>query len=315
MNVINESKGGSSRATGFASRARLVSAAAIMAGIFLAPFAIGFDSGTPSDISPSSALQRLQVGNARFLCGKVDRPHCDTERRQDTFRNGQKPFAIVLSCADSRVPVEVIFDQGIGDVFTIRVAGNIAENTQIGSIEYAVAHLKAPLVVVMGHRGCGAVAAVANGAEVHGHVASIVERIAPAVEAARSACGDCKGDAFLGECVKQNVWQAVDDLLSKSEIIRDAVKKGDVRVVGAVYDIESGSVQWLGGHPMESKLLNDPGNSESHEAGHAHGNDDHGDHKSAGHGHDAAGASKPRVNGPISAKSGQKKAPAPNDPH
>lgn len=220
-------------------------------------------------LSPGDALRRLQVGHARFLCGKVDRPHQDAERREDTFKNGQHPYAVILSCADSRVPVEVIFDQGIGDLFTIRVAGNIADAHEAGSIEYAVEHLHAPLVVVMGHRNCGAVAAAAAKTALPGNIGSLVAEIRPAIEKTEKCCPTLSGDAFIAEAVRQNVFNTVESLFKKSPLLAAEAKAGKVRVVGAVYDLESGGINWLGAHPEEAKLLAEAKAAEPTADGHA----------------------------------------------
>lgn len=203
----------------------------------------------------AAALQQLQVGHARYLCGKPDRPNGTAQRREETAK-GQHPFAVVLSCADSRLPVEMIFDQGIGDVFTIRVAGNVADKSQVGSIEYAVEHLHTPLVVVMGHRGCGAVAAACSKAELHGALAAVVDPIRPAVD--RAERSGARGDGLLDEAIKSNVWVSIENLLGGSAAIRDAVAGGNLRVIGAVYDIHSGAMNWLGTHPDEGRLLSAP---------------------------------------------------------
>lgn len=205
--------------------------------------------------SAADALHRLQVGNARYVCGKADHPNADARRRQETFADGQHPFAVVLTCSDSRVPVELIFDQGIGDLFVIRVAGNTCERQQAGSIEYAVEHLHTPLVVVMGHRGCGAVAVTVSGGDAHGNVESIIESIRPAAEKTAKLHPELKGDPLVAEAVKMNVWKSIEDLFHSSAAIAAAARTGKLKVVGAVYDIESAAVNWLGAHPEESRLF------------------------------------------------------------
>jgi len=165
------------------------------------------------------------------------------------------PLATVLTCSDSRVPPEIIFDQGIGDIFVIRVAGNVAATDEIGSIEYAVDHLATPLVMVLGHTQCGAVTAVVDGDKLPPNIAALVEPIRPAVAKARDDHPDAAKDVLLNAAIKDNVWQAIADMLQASSIIRDKIKDGQVRVVGALYEIDSGQVQWLGPHPMQDKLL------------------------------------------------------------
>jgi carbonic anhydrase len=233
-------------------------------------FALGAAALRAEDpLAPADALRRLQVGHARFLCGKVDRPHQDAERREDTFKNGQHPFAVILSCADSRVPVELIFDQGIGDLFTIRVAGNVADAHEAGSIEYAVEHLHVPLVVVMGHRNCGAVAAAAAKTELPANIGSLVAEIRPAIEKTEKCCPTLSGDAFVAEAVRLNVFNTVEALFKKSPVLAAEAKAGKVRIVGAVYDLESGGINWLGPHPEEAKFLAGAKDSEPTAGGHA----------------------------------------------
>lgn len=213
------------------------------------------DPKSGGDDPGGDALRQLQIGNARFLCGKADHPRTDADRREETFKGGQHPQAIFLSCADSRVPVEVIFDQGVGDVFVVRVAGNVSDKHEAGSIEYAVEHLKAPLLVIMGHRGCGAVGAAVSKANVEGNVESIVESIRPAVDRAEKANPGLKGDGLLAEAVRYNVYNSIETLLKSSPMLTQMVKSKKLMVVGAIYDIETGTVNWLGKHPDESRLI------------------------------------------------------------
>lgn len=229
--------------------------AAVAIAYLVAPFVAAGGGGAAAQISPSDALQKLQVGNARYVCGKSDHPNQGADRRHETFTGGQHPFAAVLTCSDSRVPVELIFDQGFGDIFAIRVAGNITDRHQTGSIEYAVDHLGVPLVVVMGHRACGAVAASCGGGEAHDNIASIIRTIQPAVERVQKRQPDLKGDALVAEAIKENVYETITTLLSTSHTLNEAAKAGKIRVVGAVYDIEQATVSWLGPHPQESAIL------------------------------------------------------------
>ena len=227
----------------------------------------------PMGDAPSSdqALTMLREGNARFVSGQIQRPNADAARRAE-IAGGQQPFAILLSCSDSRVPVELAFDRGIGDLFVIRVAGNVADTDEIGTIEYGVGHLHSPLVVVMGHSACGAVKAVASGAEVHGSIPGLVDNIIPAVEWVKKTRPDLKGDDLVNAAIEANVWQSIDDLVTRSSEVADHLKEGKIKVVGAVYDIPSGRVRWLGEHPYQDKLLSAssraiapmPGHDEAH---------------------------------------------------
>ncbi len=206
-------------------------------------------------ISADEALRLLKEGNARYVDGKLRHPHQDQARRSLTTAQGQHPLAAVLSCSDSRVPPEIIFDQGIGDLFVIRVAGNVAATDEIGSIEYTVDHLATPLVVVMGHTHCGAVSAVLDNAKLPPNIADLVEPIKPAVDKAREDNPGAAQAVLLKAAIIDNVWQAMDDMLRLSPIIREKIKGGQVKVVGALYNIDSGRVQWLGPSPEQGKLV------------------------------------------------------------
>ncbi len=206
-------------------------------------------------ISSDEALRILKEGNARYLDGKLQHPHQGPERRALTSGQGQHPLAAVLTCSDSRVPPEIIFDQGIGDLFVVRVAGNVAATDEIGSIEYAVDHLATPLVVVLGHSQCGAVGAVLDNTKLPPTIANLVEPIKPAVDKARQANPQAARDDLLKAAVTGNVWQALEDILRLSPIIREKVRDGQVKVVGALYDLDTGQVQWLGPHPDQEKLV------------------------------------------------------------
>lgn len=206
--------------------------------------------------SPDEALKMLIEGNERYTSSLLEHPRGDALRRCDTFTNGQHPFAAILSCADSRAPVEMLFDQGIGDLFVVRVAGNVADTDEIGTIEYGAGHLHTPLILVMGHTKCGAVTAVAGGAKVSPNIAKLVDNIVPAVATARKNLPGAKGDTLLQAAIDANVMQSISDMLGNSEEIRELVEAGKVKIVGAVYDIHTGSVRWLGEHPRQHELLN-----------------------------------------------------------
>ncbi|MHC1741455.1 MAG: carbonic anhydrase [Syntrophobacteraceae bacterium] len=221
--------------------------------IAVAPFL--WASGPGPGLSADQAMTRLQEGNARFSGGSVTHPNCDPARRSLTASQGQAPFVTILGCSDSRVPVELLFDSGIGDLFVIRVAGNVADTDEIGSMEYGVDHLGTPLLVVLGHTKCGAVTATVQEASVHGHIPSIVGKIEPAVEKAKSANPSKGKEALVDDAIKANIWQAIEDTLSESETIRKAVVEGKLKVVGAMYDIDKGTVAFLGNHPNQAKIL------------------------------------------------------------
>ena len=204
--------------------------------------------------SHKDVVSQLREGNARFVAQQASHPNVGADRRAETAK-GQHPFATVITCSDSRVPVELLFDRGIGDLFVVRVAGNVCGATQIGSVEYAVEHLGTPLIIVMGHTKCGAVTAAVDGAEAPGSISGIVDLIRPAVARARENQPDLSRDTLVAGTVRTNVWQSIENLLTKSQILREAVKSGHAEIVGAVYDVESGRVEWLGQHIDQGKLL------------------------------------------------------------
>ncbi len=157
----------------------IVIVAALVCGFFCCGSLRAADNGTT--INADEALHLLLAGNERFAAGKPEHPHTDLSRVESTAKNGQAPFAAVLSCADSRVPVETVFDRGVGDLFVVRVAGNVADSGTLASVEYAAEHLHTPLVVVMGHTQCGAVKAAVDNAQLDGSLPALIDLIRPAV--------------------------------------------------------------------------------------------------------------------------------------
>jgi carbonic anhydrase len=214
-----------------------------------------FASGVGPGISSDEAARMLKEGNGRYVEGKPRHPRQDRERRALTAGQGQHPIAAVLTCSDSRVPPEIIFDQGIGDIVVIRVAGNVASTGGIGSIEDAVDHLATPLVVILGHTQCDTVTAVVDEAKLPSNLAALLSPIKPAVGKAREDQPEAAKDVLLSAAIKENVWQSVADMFGQSHIIREKVRDGQVRLVGAIYEIDSGQVQWLGSHPEQDKLV------------------------------------------------------------
>ncbi len=192
-----------------------------------------------SSVTADQALQMLIEGNRRYTTGKAEHPHQSGERRIEVLA-GQHPFVTILSCSDSRVPPEVFFDQGIGDLFIIRNAGNIVDDVVLGSIEYAAEHLGVPLVVVLGHTKCGAVTATVQGGETPGHIGSIVKTIQPAVTASK----DESGDAVLN-AIRANVRLTVDQIRKSEPILVEMGQHGKLLVVGAIYHLETGDVEVL----------------------------------------------------------------------
>jgi len=220
----------------------------------LVPAVVCASGGGPA-ISPEDALKRLQEGNARFVAGKSSHPNTSAARLTETAQKGQHPFATIVTCSDSRCPAERLFDQGFGDVFIIRVAGNVCNTDEIGSVEYGVDHLESSILLVLGHTACGAVTAVATNAELHGNIPPLVSGIKPAVENARKAHPNLQGKDLVPEAIKANVWQAIDDVCKASPIVRKRVADGKLKILGAIYNIETGKVEWLGGHPEQARLM------------------------------------------------------------
>lgn len=190
---------------------------------------------THSTLTPDRALAELMEGNQRFVTKKRINPHQDTVRITETAQ-GQAPFAAILSCADSRVVPEIAFDRGIGDLFVVRVAGNIAITEDIASEEYAVGVLGVPLLMILGHERCGAVKAAVDGGELPGVIESLVYAIRPAVEESEGKSGD-----RLTNAVKANVLLQMKRLQTSS-VIASAVQQGKLKIVGAYYDLDTGEI-------------------------------------------------------------------------
>lgn len=230
---------------------------------------LGIAVAAPTAVEPDVALQNLREGNLRFAAEKTIHPH-QTAARRIEVAGGQAPFATILTCSDSRVPPEAIFDQGVGDLFVVRVAGNVAKPDELGSIEYGTGHLGSTLLVFLGHSSCGAVKAVAEHAQVHGSIQQLVEPIVPAVEKAHAENPGLSGADFLSKAVDGNVWHSIEDIFENSATVRDLVKAGKLKVVGAVYDLSTGAIQWHGEHPDQARLLASTGGAghEANEIGH-----------------------------------------------
>lgn len=181
-------------------------------------------------------LERLKEGNQRFVSDKLDGKLQNSERRNH-LTSGQEPYAIILSCADSRVVPELVFDTGLGELFVVRVAGNIANTDSIASIEYAVAHCKSKLIVVLGHQSCGAVMAAMSGGDNGYNLNHLLAQITPAVEG-------CASDN-VDEVVKTNASHVAKNLMERSAIIKDFVDRQEVKIVSGFYNLETGKVDFL----------------------------------------------------------------------
>lgn len=190
-------------------------------------------------MTPDQAFARLQEGNAHFVAGTTTHPQ-EWNHRLATLAEGQKPWVIVLACSDSRVPPELLFDTGLGEVFVMRVAGNTAQPVVVGSIEYAVSHLGSPLLVVLGHEQCGAVSAALqtpNPADAPGDLPAVLTPIAPVAKQFHGY-----SPKILDEAVHANVAHVVQQLNASSAIIAPAVQAGKLKIVGGYYDFETGKV-------------------------------------------------------------------------
>jgi carbonic anhydrase len=196
-------------------------------------------SDQPS-VAPAEAISKLKEGNGRYTSGNLQHPGQTTERRTELAKT-QHPFAAIVSCSDSRVPPEIVFDQGLGDLFIVRVAGNVINDEGLGSIEYSVDHLGTRLIVVLGHQRCGAVQAtketIAAKGKAPGHIESLVTAIKPAVETT------AKDD--LDATIKANVKNVVQALRSSTPILKAKVDSGEVKVIGGYYSLDTGAVTFL----------------------------------------------------------------------
>jgi carbonic anhydrase len=192
-----------------------------------------------SSTTPADALERLKAGNARFMAGTPE--HEPYGPRVSQFAGEQKPFAVVLACSDSRLPIETLFDQPPGKLFIVRVAGNFLNDDNLGSIEFGVDVLKAKLIVVLGHSRCGAVSAalayVRDGIKPRGHIQRIVDAATPAVLAARGFPGD-----WLENATMQNVILNVHAITVSSKIVAASVEAGEAKVIGGIYNVDTGWV-------------------------------------------------------------------------
>ncbi|HEY9875361.1 MAG TPA: carbonic anhydrase [Candidatus Obscuribacterales bacterium] len=190
----------------------------------------------PKPVSPDEALQRMMDGNKRFVQERRQNPNQSLLRLKETALV-QYPFAAMLSCADSRVPTEIIFDQGFGDLFVVRMAGNVVSPTAVGSLEFATAVLGAQLIVIMGHERCGAVAAAVKGDPLPGRIGTFVEDIKPAVARVKGKPGDAVDNAVVA-----NVQYQVEVLKETSVMLTQLIQEGKLKVVGGRYDLDSGEV-------------------------------------------------------------------------
>jgi len=190
----------------------------------------------PQPVNPDQALKRLLEGNKRFIGGKRQSPNQSRLRLQETAV-AQYPFASILGCADSRVPAEIVFDQGLGDLFVVRLAGNVVSPTAIGSLEFATAVLGSQLIVVLGHERCGAVQAAIKGELIPGRIGTFVEDIKPALARVKNKSGDAVDNAVVA-----NVQYQVELLQGTSSMLTPLIQEGKLKIVGGRYDLDTGEV-------------------------------------------------------------------------
>ena len=200
------------------------------------------------DITADQVLEALMDGNQRYVAKKTTHPHQNAARIHE-IAMGQHPVAIILGCSDSRVPPEVIFDHGLGDLFVIRVAGNVVDDVVLGSIEYAVGEFCVSLVMVLGHERCGAVTAVVNHLKVPGHISMLAAAIEPAVALAKDSGndpGNDPGNDLIDAAVIANIKLSVEQIRMSEPLLAESIKQGKVKIVGARYDLEEGLVKIVG---------------------------------------------------------------------
>ncbi|HRG46342.1 MAG TPA: carbonic anhydrase [Leptospiraceae bacterium] len=192
-----------------------------------------------AQVNSDDALKKLTEGNKRFVAGKSIRPNQTPEKIKE-LATGQKPFAVIVGCSDSRVPNEIVFDQGLGDLFIVRTAGQVSSYASWGSMEFATTALGARLIVVLGHTKCGAVSAACAVPDVLGHIVTLINAIKPAAEIAR----DMEGD-LVDNAVRVNVAKQVEQLKGLEPVLSKKTKSGEIKIVGAVYHLETGKVELL----------------------------------------------------------------------
>ena len=204
-------------------------------------FAASSIAGEPAGVGADDALSRLLNGDKRFVTGKSEEPHgAALIERRHALEKEQKPFAVILSCSDSRVPPELVFDVSLGDLFVVRTAGEVVDAVAVGSIEYAIEHLGTNLIVVLGHQRCGAVSAAVSGATETGDIPDVLKPILPAVEETKGQSGD-----HIDNAVRANAGDIAKRLQSTGPIIALGVQSGKVKIVAAYYSLDTGQIELL----------------------------------------------------------------------
>lgn len=202
------------------------------------------DKQAQQALTPSAALEILQRGNDRFV--KNLKANRNLLQQANETVAGQFPFAIILSCIDSRTSAELIFDQGLGDIFSVRVAGNIANDDILGSMEFACKLAGSKLILVLGHSHCGAIKGACNDAELE-HLTGLLEKIKPSVESVRNETNEPEGNELVQRVAEANVLATVAQITEKSQTLKEMIDNGEIGIAGGMYDIESGQVEFFSG--------------------------------------------------------------------
>ncbi len=213
-------------------------------------------------LTPEEALEDLIEGNERYVNDVSTHLEDSAIRREHTAIHGQYPIATVLACSDARVPVETLLDQGKGDIFVIRVAGNIVGSQALGSIDYSLEHIHVPLVVVLGHTKCGAIYSIVDSLYAEQEFTPHIKKLLnPLLDIAEPKCAKVLNPTdeelviIKESLIEQNVWKGVSEIIKSSDVVKEKMKDDKLLVIGAVYDIQTGKVNWLGRHPEEEAFL------------------------------------------------------------
>lgn len=220
------------------------------AAIVLAQGCQSTSKTTTETTAAKTPLDQLKAGNDRFTSGTSIHPSIDAESIRVSGTYGQKPFASVLSCSDSRVPVELVFDRGVGEIFVVRVAGNIVSTHETGSLEFAFAVLNSPLLVVMGHTECGAVKSAAAGVQATPSINALLAEIRPSVDKVKHEHPNASKEEIDTLATRENVLESVRTLYRLSPLIREKVASGQLQIAAAMIDVTTGKVEWLPNTPM-----------------------------------------------------------------
>jgi carbonic anhydrase len=225
----------------YISRRNLFKFGATAVGTGLVTSKLGIDlldapiANAKQNLTPDNAIEQLMQGNQRFASQKTKQPNRGSFRLREVAK-GQNPFAAILGCADSRVPAEIVFDQGLGDLFVVRVAGNVATSEEIGSLEFGTLVLGSKAILVLGHSSCGAVKATIDNKPVPGKIGSIIDRIKPALAASKGESGDALKNVTIANIKAQIA------VLKTSPVIADLIKTGKLKIIGGFYDLDTGIV-------------------------------------------------------------------------